>query len=98
MSICTELAIFKVPKENLARVIELSIMIFAEINVAEQLLLSHQIFQKTDNENEICWQLVWVDQAAVDLSTEKWPSYPSTKELESLVADKIYYGHFNNIG
>jgi hypothetical protein len=55
---------------------------------------SHEVLQKTDNEEEICWNLTWIDKEAAKLTTEKWPTYPSTKEFQSLVGENVYYGHF----
>ncbi|OUR61290.1 hypothetical protein A9Q74_08900 [Colwellia sp. 39_35_sub15_T18] len=94
MSHCSEFAIFKVPKENIPRVIELSLLIFNEMNASETVIIAHEILQKIDNEEELCWHLTWVSEEAVKLTTEKWPSFPSTKELESLVGENAYYGHF----
>lgn len=97
MSACSEVAIFKVPKENIPKVIALSLLIFDEINKQGIVVTSHEILQKTDNEEELCWYLTWVNQEAVKLTTEKWPSFPSTKALELLVGDKVYFGHFNRL-
>lgn len=94
MTTCTEIAIFKVPKANLEQVIALSFSIVDEINADGKMILTHEILQKTNNAEEICWSLTWINQQAVALSAEKWATYPSTKALESLVADKVYYGHF----
>jgi len=97
MSHCSEFAIFKVPKENISRVIELSLLIFNEMNSSETVIISHEILQKIDNEEELCWHLTWVSKEAVKLTTEKWPIFPSTKELESLVGENTYYGHFSSV-
>lgn len=97
MSNCSELAIFRVLKENIPRVIALSLSVVNEINANDIVIISHRVWQKTDNEEELCWHLTWVDQEAVKLTTKKWPSYPSTKALESLVGEKIYYGHFISV-
>jgi len=97
MSSCSEFAIFKVSKENIARVIELSLSLINEMNSDEIVVSSHEILQKTDNEEELCWHLTWVSQEAAQLTTEKWPYFPSTKELESLVGEKVYYGHFIDV-
>ena len=97
MNTCSEIAIFKVPKENRARVIELSLSIVKEINADKTVILSHQILSKTDDDEEICWHLIWLNTEAVALISKKWQSFPSTNELESLVTDKIYYGHFVNL-
>lgn len=94
MSLCYEVAIFKVEKHNISRVIELSLLIFNEINTHEKVITSYDILQKTGVEDEICWQLTWADEQAVKSTAVKWPTLPSTKELESLVGEKIYYGHF----
>lgn len=96
-SYCEEFAIFNVTERNYSRVIELSLSIFEEINAEEELIIAHNIFQKTDNNEELCWHLTWKNKEAVDATATKWPSYPSTKELESLVGDKLYYGHFFKI-
>ncbi|MFT5090439.1 MAG: hypothetical protein ACI8PG_004819, partial [Planctomycetota bacterium] len=29
-------------------------------------------------------------------ATEKWPTFPSTKEFQTLVVKDLYYGHFLN--
>ncbi len=94
MGHCTEIAIFKVAKKNFKKVIALSLRIFDEINADGLVIVSHKILQKTDNDEEICWQLTWVNQEAVALTTKKWSSFKSTAELESLVGEKLYYGHF----
>jgi len=94
MSLCREVAIFKVDKENMSRVIELSLLIFKEINAEQACINSYEILQKTESENELCWLLTWVSEEAVKVSAEKWSSFASTKELEQLVGEKIYYGHF----
>ena len=91
---CSEIAIFKVPEKNRARVIELSLSIVKEINADKTVILSHEILSKIDNSEEICWHLTWLNKEAVTLIAKKWQSFPSSKELESLVTDKIYYGHF----
>ena len=58
------------------------------------MITSYDILQKKNVEEEICWQLTWVNKQAVESTAVKWPTFPSTKELESLVGEKIYYGHF----
>lgn len=98
MSTCTEIAVFKVPQENMAQVIALSLVIFEEINRHDTLITAHEILQKTDNPEELCWHLTWASKDAVQLSKEKWSSYSGTKALESLVGEKIYYGHFMPMG
>jgi hypothetical protein len=97
MSYCSEFAIFKVSKENIPRVIELSLSIFTEMNLNEKVIISHDILQKTDNEEELCWHLTWVSKEAAKSTTEQWPSFPSTKEFQSLVGENIYYGHFTSV-
>jgi len=94
MKTCFEIAIFKVPEQNRERVIALSHSIVSEINAQETLILAHDILVKTDDQEAICWHLTWLNQEAVANTAKKWPSFPSTQELESLVAEKIYYGHF----
>jgi len=94
MSICSEFAIFKVTKENIPRVIELSLSIFKEMNATDTVIMSHDILQKTDNEEEVCWHLTWVSKEAAKLTTENWLSFPSTEEFQALVGKNIYYGHF----
>lgn len=97
MSLCSEIAIFKVAKENIPRVIELSLLVFNEINADEPMITSYDILQKTDSVDELCWQLTWVDEQAVKSTALRWSALPSAKELESLVGDKIYYGHFLSV-
>jgi len=97
MAYCTEFAVFTVEKENHARVIELSEQLFAEMNNDRKVLISHEILRKTDNNDEICWYLVWLDEDAVNENAQKWSSLPSSAELESLVGDRLYYGHFVNV-
>jgi len=94
MSTCTEFAVFKVAKENIGRVIELSYLIFAEMNKEQTVILSHQVLQKTDSEEELCGHLVWVNAQAAKETTSRWPAFPSTKEFQSLVGENLYYGHF----
>jgi hypothetical protein len=97
MSICSELTVYKVAKVNIPRVIELSLSIIAEMNANENVITSHKILQRTDNEEELCWYLTWVSEEAVKLNEEKWPSLPSSSELMSLVDSKVYYGHFISV-
>ncbi|GLS90200.1 hypothetical protein GCM10007916_12670 [Psychromonas marina] len=97
MSSCSELTIFKVSKENIPKVIALSLLIIDEINANETVITSHNILQKTDNEEELCWHLTWINKEAAQLNTEKWPNLPSTKALMSLVGEKVYYGHFVDV-
>jgi len=94
MAYCTEFAVFTVEKENQPRVIELSERLFNEMNNERKVLISHDILRKTDNNEEICWHLVWLDEEAVKENTQKWSSFPSSAELESLVGERLYYGHF----
>lgn len=94
---CKEIAIFKVSKENFDRVMALSVSIFAEMNADEVVITQHEIFQNVDKDDEICWYLTWKSIAAAKKTTQKWPSFPSTKELELLVGDNLYYGHFAKI-
>ena len=94
MSSCLEIAIFKVPKDNIPRVIELSLSIIDEINSQGKVITSHHIFKKVDDEQEVCWHLTWVSIEKVKFISEKWSSFSSTKELESLVDERIYFGHF----
>ena len=94
MSKCSEFAVFKVSKENKRKVIELSLLIFKEMNSDGKVITAHEILQKTDDETELCWHLTWISQDAAKETTAKWPSFPSTKEFQSLVGDNVYYGHF----
>jgi hypothetical protein len=97
MSICTEFAVFKVSKENISKVIQLSLSIFEEMNSNGVVITSHKVLQKTDNEEELCWLLTWISKEAAKATTEKWPTFPSTKEFQSLVGENIYYGHFIDV-
>jgi hypothetical protein len=97
MSHCTEFAVFTVAKENQTRVIELSEALFKEMNSEREVLISHKILRKTDNEEEICWQLVWLNEEVVAENNKNWATFPSSAELESLVGGKLYYGHFLTI-
>jgi hypothetical protein len=94
MSLCYEVAIFKVEKHNIPRVIELTLMVFNEINADKQVITSYDILQNTESEDQLCWQLTWVNEQAVKATAVKWSTFPSAKALESLVGEKIYYGHF----
>ncbi|MFT6924999.1 MAG: quinol monooxygenase YgiN [Psychromonas sp.] len=94
MGHCSEFAVFSVSKENLARVIKLSESLFAEINAHDKVIISHEILQKTDNPQEICWHIIWSSEESVKLTAQKWATFPSSKALESLVDEKRYYGHF----
>lgn len=97
MSICTEFAVFKVSKENISKVIQLSLSIFEEMNSNGAVITSHKVLQKTDNEEELCWHLTWISKEAAKSTTEKWPTFPSTKEFQSLVGENVYYGHFTAV-
>jgi len=94
MTYCSEIAVFSVSKENQAKVIELSEQLFCEMNSDREVLISHEILRKTDNKEELCWHLVWLDEQAVKENSLKWSSFPSSAELESLVGERLYYGHF----
>lgn len=94
MGYCSEFAVFNVSQENLARVVELSESLFLEINALEKVIISHEILQKTDDPREICWHLIWSSEESVKLTAQKWTTFPSSRELESLVDEKRYYGHF----
>ncbi len=94
MSTCTEFAVFKVAKENIPRVIELSYLIFAEMNAKKTVISFHEVLKKTDNDEEICWHLTWLNAETAKTITSQWPTFPSTKEFQSLVGENKYYGHF----
>ena len=94
MSNCTEFAVFKVTKENSARVVELSKLIFSEMNSEDEVITSYQILLKTDDAEELCWHLTWKSAEVAKLTTLKWPTFKSTAEFQSLVGKNIYYGHF----
>ncbi len=91
---CTEFAIFKVNKDNIEKAISLSEKVIALINKNNVVITDHQIFQKHDNEEELCWQLTWTSIEAVNHIKALWPTLTYTKELESLVAEQVYYAHF----
>lgn len=97
MATCTEFAVFEVSKNNLARVLKLSELLFEEINTMNDNIIAHEILVKTDNEEEICWHLTWANEDAVKESSNNWANYPSSAELESLVGKKLYYGHFVSV-
>jgi len=65
MSTCTEFAVFEVEEANLTRVIALSESLFIEINAEQDNIIAHEILVKTDNAEEICWHLTWVNVEAV---------------------------------
>ncbi len=94
MSICTEIAIFKVSKKHIDRVVELSHLVVSEINLPNELICKYKVLVKNDDPEEICWHFEWKDEGAVKLISKTWSKLPSAKELESLVDEKIYYGHF----
>lgn len=94
MSSCTEFAVFKVEQTHSAKVVELSKRIFSEMNADEQVITSYQILQKTDNSEELCWHLTWKSAEVAKVTTEKWPTFKSTAEFQSLVGKNVYYGHF----
>ncbi|BCE03836.1 hypothetical protein [Marinicellulosiphila megalodicopiae] len=94
---CKEIAIFKVSKTNFDRVMVLSENIFKEMNADEMVITDYEIFQNVDKYDEICWLLTWKSLDAAKQTTKKWPNFPSTKELESLVGDNLYYGHFDKV-
>lgn len=91
---CTEITIYKVSKENIPRVLELSLSVITEMNTDKDVITSYQVMQSVDNDDEICWHLTWVNQAAIKAGSKKWPHLPSSKALMSLVNEKVYYGHF----
>ncbi len=97
MTTCTEFAVFEVKKDNLARIIALSESLFAEINAENKNIIAHEILVKTDNLEEVCWHLTWINVEAVEESSYKWSSYASAAEIESLVGKKLYYGHFVSV-
>ncbi|WP_413702180.1 hypothetical protein ACLKMH_12225 [Psychromonas sp. KJ10-10] len=94
MSICSEITIYKVAKENISRVIELSLLVISEMNEKEKVITSYQILQNTKNEEEVCWRLTWISEEAVEDNKQKWPSLTSASELMSLVETKVYCGYF----
>lgn len=94
MKPCNEFAVFRVVKENISRAIELSEAIFLEMNTADRVITTANILVNTDNPEEICWHLEWVNVQAAKATTEKWPTFPSTTEFQSMVVNDIYYGHF----
>ena len=94
MSTCTEFAVFEVEEANLTRVVTLSESLFIEINAEQENIIAHEILVKTDNAEEICWHLTWVNVEAVEACSTQWSTYPSAAEIERLVGKKLYYGHF----
>lgn len=97
MSTCTEFAVFEVEEANLTRVIALSESLFIEINAEQDNIIAHEILVKTDNAEEICWHLTWVNVEAVETCSTQWSTYPSAAEIERLVGKKLYYGHFVSV-
>lgn len=94
MNQCTEFAVFRVTKENVNKAIELSETIFSEMNAGDKVITSSNVLVKTDNPEEICWHLEWVSAEAAKTTTEKWPTFSSTKEFQGMVVKDLYYGHF----
>ena len=76
MSTCTEFSVFHVKEENKQRVIELSEMIFAEMNKDEKVILSYDILENTKNKEELSWYLLWINKEVAKSTTEKWPTFP----------------------
>ena len=109
MSQCIEIAVFEVAKSNLARVLEVSETLFAEINAEQKHIVAHEILVKTalakdnskdepeESAQEVCWHLTWANVAAVQASKSKWSTYQSAAEIERLVGKKLYYGHFASV-
>ena len=50
--------------------------------------------ENTPELTEVCWHLTWANAQAVQASKSRWPTYPSSAEIERLVGKKLYYGHF----
>jgi len=94
MNQCTEFAVFQVAQENVSRAIELSKAIFSEMNDVNKVITSSNVLVKTDNPEEICWHIEWVSAEEAKVTTEKWPTFPSTKEFQGMVIKDLYYGHF----
>jgi hypothetical protein len=94
MNKCTEFAVFQVAKENIDKAIALSNAIFSEMNKESKVITSSNVLVNSDNPEEICWHLEWVSATAAKTTTEKWPTFPSTKEFQSMVVKDLYYGHF----
>lgn len=97
MTHCTEFAVFTVKKDKQARVIALSEQLFIEMNTEREVLISHEILRRTDNSEAICWHLIWRDEAAVLENSKRWSSFPSSEELEALVGERLFYGHFVSV-
>jgi len=97
MSTCMEFSVFQVKEENKQRVIELSHLIFSEMNKDENVILKYDILENTKNIEELSWYLTWLNQEVAENTTAKWPTFPSTKEFQNLVGDNIYYGHLESV-
>ena len=93
MSKCTEFAVFYVASENVNRAIELSYLIFSEMNELLEVISYSNVLVKTDNPEEICWHLEWVNELVATTTTQNWPNFNSTAEFQSLVKKGVY-GHF----
>jgi len=78
-------------------VVTLSESLFIEINAEQDNIIAHEILVKTDNAEEICWHLTWVNVEAVEACSTQWSTYPSAAEIERLVGKKLYYGHFVSV-
>jgi len=94
MTPCTEFAVFRVKKDNVDQVIALSKLIFAEMNAEGDVITAYQVLTKTDDPEQICWHLTWVDAETAKETTDKWSTFFSTKAFQALVEKDIYYGHF----
>jgi len=94
MNVCTEFAVFKVAQENIQRALELSYLIFEEMNSSKTVITSYEVLKKIDNDEELCWHLTWVNAETAKETTSMWPTFPSTSEFQSLVGKNVYYGHF----
>jgi len=92
-----EFSVFQVKEENKQRVIELSHLIFSEMNKDENVILKYDILENTKNIEELSWYLTWLNKDAAENTTAKWPTFPSTKEFQSLIGDNIYYGHLESV-
>ncbi|OUR65727.1 hypothetical protein A9Q79_01675 [Methylophaga sp. 42_25_T18] len=94
MTPCTEFAVFRVKKENIDQVIALSKRIFSEMNAGGEVITAHQVLTKTDEPEQICWHLTWIDADTAKETVEQWPTFASTKAFQALVEKDIYYGNF----
>ncbi len=97
MNTCMEFSVFQVKVENKQRVIELSHLIFSEMNKDEKVILLYDILENTKNIEELSWYLTWLNKEAAENTIAKWTSFPSTKEFQTLVDEKIYYGHLKSV-